>query len=149
VIWRLMAVLAMMCLLAGCSHLKNLVKGDPEVRVHPASKKSFVWGKIHEVEHVTGLKWGKHDWDIYYVPATHYQGGRAAITSPDWGIENGKPVGGWTALLDGTIKTKMAMYSDGRLGPRTLMHELARGVYIDNGYSAIEYEPEMKRLGLW
>ena len=149
--WRLMAVLAMVCLLAGCSHLKNLVKGDPEIIVIPADRKPEIHGYLNKASEVTGIKLENNDllWEL--VPATHYVDGKAAIKELNWPGHTARNVGSyvWLDASEDLIKCKSATCPDGRLGPRTGLHEAARILFTDAGWTKEKYEPEMKRLGLW
>jgi len=81
------------------------------------------------------------------VTATHYPAGYAAIVMP---LADGQLVGGWTTYNGKRTKTMLAMYPDGRLGPRTGRHEAGRAIMFSNGIGGdAEQDRRLKEARIW
>jgi len=131
-------------IMSGCATLFG--GGDPKVTVHPDDRKAEWHGYLNDATDALGMEL-KSDSEVYFVGATHYPGGLAAIVMP---LADGQLVGGWTTYNGKRTKTMMAMYPDGRLGTRTGRHEAGRAIMYSNGIGDTpEQDRRLKEAGIW
>ena len=131
-------------IMSGCATLFG--GGDPKVTVHPGDRKAEWHGYLNDAARALDMEL-KADSEVYFVTATHYPAGYAAIVMP---LADGQLVGGWTTYNGKRTKTMMAMYPDGRLGTRTGRHEAGRAIMFSNGIGDTpEQDRRLKEAGIW